>query len=79
MALTADDLSSIAGLIDTRVGALIDSRVNSAKFGGPTIQVSPRDLVYLGNGDYVSEAKGKVYKKGGQGRLIEMGDIPAPV
>lgn len=61
------------------IGRLIDARVNRAQFGGPTVQVAPRDLVYVGNGKYVSEARNKMYGKGGGGRLIELGDVPPPL
>jgi len=69
VALEAEDIRQI--------GEIVRQTVEREKFGGPTVQVVPSDLVYLGTGQYVSEASGKTYMKQ-QGRLIELGDIPAP-
>ncbi len=71
MALSADDL--------TAIGELIDQRVVRAVSGGPVVQYTPRDLVYLGNGQYVSAEKNSVYRKDGRGGLALVGDIPDPV
>jgi len=69
MALEAEDIRQI--------GEIVRETVDRAQFGGPTVQVVPSDLVYLGQTRYVSEKTGKTYMKQA-GRLIELGDIPAP-
>lgn len=71
MALTPEDLDAI--------GQVIDQKVSRAITGGPVVQVAPRDLVFLGNGVYVSESKGLMYKKAPGGRLAEAGPIPDPL
>lgn len=78
MPLDAGDIQAIADIIDQRVPSLVNSAVNQAQFGGPTVQVAPKDLVYLGNGRYVSESENRMYEKATGGRLIALGGIPEP-
>lgn len=84
MPLDQADRDEITGIVTAAVTTAVeaalsgvDNRINSAKFGGPTVQVAPTDLVWLG-GRYVSASKGHIYEKR-QGRLVDMGPIPEPL
>lgn len=85
MALEQADLDQITAIIqsaqadtDDRIQAAVTRAINTEKFGGPTVQVAPSDLVYLGTGKYVSESTGHVYEKASGGRLVDLGIIPDP-